>query len=310
MPTLAADYPGKSIREGFEALVVQHKTEIKNNPQNAEAYAALAEVHIIMWAYGFIPYFNIIEEVKQLVQKALELDANNGLAHSVLGLIKMSQWDWQGCEPELKKGVELAPKNAGVHHWYGLYLACMKRYDEAYKWSGRAAKIDPTGAMEIGIASIYYFDHKWPELAEMMEKLIEKEPEYAPGYDWLGMAYIMMRQDDKSIEVYRKADALSDGLGEILGGLGHAYGIAGRTAEAKEVLNRMLKAQEKYHMPPIQIAFIYASLWDRENMYAMLERAFKENSWELMFIQTEAWFDDFREEERFKELVGRIKFPA
>ena len=49
-----------------------------------------------------------------------------------------------------------------------------------------------------------------------------------------------------------------------MAGLGHAYGMAGRTSEAKDVLDKMLACAERWYVPPVQIAFVYLSMGDKE----------------------------------------------
>jgi tetratricopeptide (TPR) repeat protein len=143
-----------------------------------------------------------------------------------------------------------------------------------------------------------------------MKEVITEDPGFAQSYDWLGMAYILLEEFDNSIEVYEKSAALSGRLAEILGGLGHAYGIAGRKEEANIILDEMLNYASKYHIPPVQIAFVYAGMGNNDNVFKMLELAYNERSWELIFMREEPWFDYLREDKRFKEFVSRLKFPS
>ncbi len=50
-------------------------------------------------------------------------------------------WDWQGAERELKRGIEL---NANLGHiFYSCYLGSMERWQEALREAQRAEQIDP-----------------------------------------------------------------------------------------------------------------------------------------------------------------------
>ena len=143
-----------------------------------------------------------------------------------------------------------------------------------------------------------------------MEALIKDMPDFAPGYDWLGMAYIMLKRYDESIAVYEKAVALSDGLAEINGGLGHAYGEAGRMEDAQRVLDEMTAQRQKWYVPPVQIAFVCLGLGDLDAAFHWLDIAYKEKSWELVFAREEPWLDHLHNESRFKDIVNQMKFPA
>jgi tetratricopeptide (TPR) repeat protein len=146
-------------------------------------------------------------------------------------------------------------------------------------------------------------------MVELLEETVKKTPNYAPSFDWLGMAYLQLKQFDKSIEVYRKAVELSDGLAEIKAGLGHAYGMAGRKDEARKVLNELNSLAEKYYIPPVQIAYVAASLDEIDETFELLEKAYIERTWDLVFIREEPWFDDFHSLPRFVDLLKRIQFP-
>jgi len=302
-------YPGKSFRVPMDEAVSKFEHTIRQNPEDADAYAALAESLIVLWCYGFISRDDSIPKAKRATLRALEIDKNLGYAHTALGLVKLSEWDWAGAEQELKLGLDLNPENSQAHHWYALYLSAMGKHKQALQVSHKAVSLSPVPYSDIGHASIYYFAHQFEEMVEVLTKTVKKDPELAPAYDWLGMAYCQLKQFDNSIEVYRKAVELSDGLAEIKAGLGHAFGMAGRNYEANLVLDEFQSLAEKYYIPPVQIAYVAASLNDMELTFELLERAYRERSWELSFIREEPWFDDFHSNPRFIDLLNRIQFP-
>ena len=107
----------------------------------------------------------------------------------------------------------------------------------------------------------------------------------------------------------KKAVELSDGLAEIKAGLGHAYGMAGRKDEARKILNELKSLAETYYIPPVQIAYVAASLDEIDETFELLEKAYIERTWDLVFIREEPWFDDFHSLPRFVDLLKRIQFP-
>lgn len=304
------NYPGAKFRIAFDDSVKKFENEIKKNKENESAYVGLAEAYIILWCYGFISHEEAVPKAQKFIKKVFDLSDDNGEANTINGLIKMSYWDWDESEKDFRRGIELAPDRPNCHHWYALFLAAMGRLNESFIMTRKAAELAPSGDFLVGLGSIHYFAQEFDKLAELMEELIKKEPDYAPGYDWLGMAYVQQKRFDKSIEVYERSAELSDGLAEIIGGLGHAYGMAGRKDDARRVLNIMNAQAEEFYVPPVQIAFVYASLEDYENMYKMLDRAFKERSWELIFINIEPWFEEFHSDPRFNKILDELKFPA
>ena len=193
-------------------------------------------------------------------RRALELDPNLAAAHTALGIVLLGQRDWDAAERELRLATELDPGRAASLHWYALYLAAMNRHDEAEKYSKQSAELDPSSGMTIARSSILYFKRDWQGMIDVLTPTIEQDAEYEAAYDWLGMAYVQQERFDKAIPTYRRAAELSDGLAEVLGGLGHAYAVAGREKEAREVLDKMYRLAERWHVPPVQIAFVHVGL--------------------------------------------------
>lgn len=302
-------YPGEKFREFFDREIEKYKKAVKNNPKDASDHVGLAESYINSWCYGFLPRDKSLPFAKSAVVKAIQLDRDSALVHTFDGILKLTDWDWSGAEQELKLATVMDPVNYKSRHWFSLFLAAMGRYEEAIREAKTANELESPAGSKIGYGSILYFAHEFEQMFELLEKAIIDEPDEAPLYDWLGMAYVQLGQYDKSIEVYRKAAELSDGLAEIMAGLGHAYGVAGRIEEAKEVLNEMLACAERWYVPPVQIAFVALSIGDKNLTFELLERAYAERSWELIFLRTEPWFDILHDDPRFRDFICGLNFP-
>ena len=309
MQNIELEYPGYIFRKQFDDEIIKSKKAIVDNPADVDSLTKLAHAYINLWCYGFIPHSEAIPNATDAALKALEIDNKSALAHVALGLIKESLWEWGEIENELKLGIELSPYDALAYNWYANYLYATSRFDEAYVMANMAIKFSDDPGYKIGLGAISYFRQDFERLKKEMLDLIAYYPNYAPAYDWLGMAYIQLQEFDNSIEAYEKATSLSGGLAEILGGLGHAYGMAGNEKEAKRVLDKMNDYSPKIYIPPVQIAFIYAGLNDVDNTLRLLERAYSEKSWELIFMRTEPWFQHLHSDPRFESIINRMKFP-
>lgn len=308
MPEKSIPSPGHILRQSFDDGILRCKTTIAANPNDALPYAQLAHGYIVLWCYGFIPHAEALPLATKAIEKALAIDPKCGLAHTVSGLIKEANWQWHAIENALKLGIQYAPDDALAYNWYANYLYANSRFDAAYAMAETAVALSPDPGFKIGLGAISYFTRDFERLKREMLAVIADHPDYAPAYDWLGMAYIQLEEFDNSIEVYETAARLSGRLAEILGGLGHAYGIAGKAAEARRILNELNDYAKQVHVPPVQIAFVYAGLGEDDNTIAMLERAFAEKSWELIFMRTEPWLAHLHADPRFLHIVKRMNF--
>jgi tetratricopeptide (TPR) repeat protein len=302
-------FPGKEKRDALVGSARQLEAWIQADPDEVANYVALADVQIFLWCYGFATHAEVMPRCETAARQALELDPNLAAAHTALGVALLGQRDWQAAEHELRLATELDPNRAAAQHWYALYLAAMNRHEEAKKHSLRSIELDSSPGMKIARSSILYFERDWPGMIDVLKPTIKQDSDYGPAYDWLGMAYVEEQQFDKAIATYRRAVELSDGLAEVLGGLGHAYAVAGREKEARQVLNTLLQLDQRWHVPPVQIAFVHVGLGEKQRAIDLLETAYDERSWELVFLQVEPWLDELRAEPRFTELIEKMKFP-
>ena len=302
-------YPGKEKRDALVRSAEQLEAWIQADPDNTANYVALADVQTFLWCYGFASHAEVMPRCETAARQALELDPNHAAAHTALGVVLLGQRDWDAAERQLRLATELDPSRAQAHHWYALYLAAMNRHDEASQHSLKSVELDSSSGMKIARSSILYFKRDWQGMIDVLKPTIEQDHDYGPAYDWLGMAYVQEQQFDKAIATYRRAAELSDGLAEVLAGLGHAYAVAGREKEARQVLDTLQRLAERWHVPPVQIAFVHVGLGEKGRAIDLLDKAYEQRSWELVFLQVEPWLDELRAEPRFTELLEKMKFP-
>ena len=143
----------------------------------------------------------------------------------------------------------------------------------------------------------------------LMLSTIKKDPETPWAYDWLGMAYNGLNEHNEAIETYFKAFELSDGTVEVGAGLGHALGLGGEKELAKQMANYYAIAAKDNYLPPVQRSFIHLGIGEYDEALSLLEQAYEEESWFLLFMQKEHWYDPIRNDKRFINILKKMNFP-
>ena len=92
--------------------------------------------------------------------------------------------------------------------------------------------------------------------------------------------------------------------------LGHAYGASGNREAALNIVKEMSESSRQRYIPPYYFALVYAGLQEDNQAFDWLEKAFKEHSPYLVFLQTEPRLDSLRSDRRFSELMLRVGFPG
>ena len=310
--TPAADevtFQAKDMHDGIRRLMEHFQSAAEREPNDAAHRAGLADACAMLWCFGFVPRDEVFPTMEEAAKQAVRLDADMAAARTAQGIVHLSQWDWLAAERELGLAIELEPERAASRQWYALYLAAMGRRDEALDQANIAVALDDSAGVKTSKGAVLYFNRDWPGLIDHMRDVTRSNPNFAPGYDWLGMAYCQELRFDESIEVYEKAAQLSGGLAEIMAGLGHAYGLAGNEQEARKVLRRLQITDERWYAPPVQIAFVHIGLKQYNEAFAQLDRAIREHSWELVFAGVEPWLDPIHDDPRFEQVLKKLDFP-
>jgi adenylate cyclase len=142
----------KRTLPAFERSIQLFQQVLEKDPDNALAYAGLAESYGILPFYGGALPKDAFPKAKAAALKALELDSSLAEAHAALGFVLLYwDWDWSAAESELKRAIELKPSYVVGHHWYGEYLSAMGRHEQAIAEIRRAQELDPLSSLMLAI---------------------------------------------------------------------------------------------------------------------------------------------------------------
>ena len=150
-------YPGKKFRVFFDQEIKKYENSVKNHPEDALAQVGLAESYINSWCYGFLSREESLPIAKTEAIKAIQLDQDLPIVHTINGIIKFADWDWSGAGQSLRLATVMDPINYKSRHWYSLYLSAMGRYEKAIREAKLANELDAPPGSKIGYGSILYF---------------------------------------------------------------------------------------------------------------------------------------------------------
>ncbi|HEX9637443.1 MAG TPA: hypothetical protein VGB99_07910, partial [Acidobacteriota bacterium] len=88
--------------------------------------------------------------------------------------------------------------------------------------------------------------------------------------------------------------------------LGRAYARAGRTAEARAILDRFERQSQRTFVAPYNRAIILAALGETDAALDALEQAYRGRSWYMSWIKVDPALDRLRSHPRFEELLRQV----
>jgi TolB-like protein/DNA-binding winged helix-turn-helix (wHTH) protein/Tfp pilus assembly protein PilF len=303
-------YWNKRTRESLDQAIADLKRAIALDPQFARAHSALADCYMSLGLLGAGRPGELFAAAKNEARAALALDPNLAEAHTSLAYLKFwEEWDWAGAESEFRNAIALNPEYATAHQWYAEYLRLMKRFDESIVESRNALALDPLSLvinMEAGLP--YYFRHQYDQAAAHFQRAIALDPNFALAYVELGWVEESRGDLPRAIATLRKAAQLDDTT-PVMTALAEAYAAAGQTAAADSILRMLEQRSGKQYVSPFLLSQLYLRLGNREKAIALIERAYEEHDWALIWIHASSRFDALRNEPRIQAVIARMKFP-
>ncbi len=292
--------------ESLQKAIEAYQQALKLDPRCLPAYLGLASSYYMGIWYIPLDSRAASAQAKAAAVKALALDDRSSEAHIAMAGLRMLEWDWAGSFQEMTRAKELNPSFSDYGYAYHLLLYG-NRPDEAVRWIKRAAELDPLSPLvSANVAEILYLAHRYDEAIAQAQQTLSLDPNYAMAHTHLGLAYVQKGRYDDAIAAFQKAITLSDRSPDLMARLSLAYAAAGRRAEAQQLLTELSEVAKQHHVPPYRLAEIYATLGQKDQAFAALEKAFQAHEMHLCNLRVEPTLDALRGDPRFADLLRRV----
>jgi tetratricopeptide (TPR) repeat protein len=298
----------KRTPELINKAISYFKQAIDTDPIYALAYAGLADCYIVP-DYPHPPREKM-PKAKAAALKALELDDMLAEAHTTLArVLTIYDWNWLGAKKEFERAIELNPRYAVAHQWYGEYWIDIGRLDEGIAENKRAQELDPLSLnINFMLALAFYHAGQYDQAIEQFKKTLEMDPNFPAAHTMLPAAYEQKEMYPEAITGFQNAITLTRGFSRSfsMAGLGHLYGVSGKKGEAQKVLNELRQLSGHEYVPAHEIALIYAGLGEKDEAFTWLENAYEERSFNMMKLKVEPRWRGLRTDPRFVDLLRRM----
>ncbi len=304
-------YWNKRTPDGIQKAIESFQQAIEKDPSYALAYAGLADCYHV--PANPLPPRERMPLAKAAALKALQLDDTLVEAHTTLArVLFVYDWDWPAAEKEFKRAIELNPRYAPAHQWYGGYLSAIGRFREADAEKKRALELEPLSLIvnfEVGLA--LYSSRNYDQAIDQFQKTLELDANFPPPHTFLAAAYEQKGMFEEAITAFQRAMSVTQSPAKTLAmaGLGHVYAVSGRKTEARKILAELQRLSEHSYVQATDVALVYAGLGDKDKAFAWLDKAYEEHSFALSNLKVEPRFDLLRSDPRFADLLRRIGLP-
>jgi tetratricopeptide (TPR) repeat protein len=276
------------------------------DPDFAPAYASLSSAYTDLRSVYVAPR-EVMPKAKAAAMKALELNETLPEGHAALGNVMMFyDYDWQGAERELKRAIELRPSYAEAHAVYGRLLSATKRFDEAKAQILEARKLDPISPFLAAVAAATFYNLRdYDNAVAQGREAVKLDPDLWLANAFLGLALQKKGDLDGAIKVLEHARTVNDSP-TILEMLGGVYAEAGRTGDARKIVDVMIQRNSRNYVCPYEIATTLVALQEKEAALQWLKKSIEARADCTPWIGVDSKLDPLRSDPRFREMVESV----
>jgi TolB-like protein/DNA-binding winged helix-turn-helix (wHTH) protein/Tfp pilus assembly protein PilF len=274
-------------------------------PDYAEAYSGLAYYYGGNAVTGDLDPRQAMPESERYARKSVELDDSLADAHNAMAAIDLFyHWDWKKAEEQELRAIELNPSFAEAYHVLAYILMAQNRTEDAIAAQRKASQLGP-------------FERPWAfgYILGCAERYREAETELKHELEMAPANFGVRARLASVLRIQGKEKEAAMELAEGERRIGHADQAAeiekafaeGGDAAVQQLGLKSLEARAKReYVSPMEFAYAYARLRDRDKTMEWLEKAYQERSPRLVRLTMEPDLKSMEKDPRFMNLVQRV----
>jgi TolB-like protein/DNA-binding winged helix-turn-helix (wHTH) protein/tetratricopeptide (TPR) repeat protein len=297
----------KRTEDGLRGSLDHFQRAVAADPGYARGYVGLADSYNLLADYGALAPADALPRARGAALRALEIDPRLAEAHASLAWTTLVyDRDLASAEQGFRRAIALNPGYASAHQWYAFCLKAAGRHDEAMREVRRAQELDPLSLIiNAVVAWHHYYARQYDDAIAQARRVAARDPTFSRVYSYLGWSLLEKGEYAPALEALQKATDLFGNSPARRAEMAHALAVAGRTAEARRVLEEMTTLARTQYVESDLIARIHVGLGDRDRAFEWLERALAEHAPKLVLLRVDPRVDSLRSDPRFADLLRR-----
>ena len=312
-------YWNRRNEDGFRKGIDYFKRAEEKDPTFALAFSGLADSHALLCDIGVVRPADEMPKAKAAAEKDVDADPTLAEAYTSRAFVRLAyDWDWLGAQNDFQQALKLNPKYPTAHQWYASYLMQMGKFSLAKAEIEEAQKLDPLSPIISANNGLYsYYEHNYDDAIAKYKVTLQSDPDFWVARHYLALAYVQKGMHQDAIAELRKLikapesgsipDKVIEAESEASASLGFAYGMAGKQAEARAIIDQLDALSNRRYVSPLYFAIVYAGLKENDKAIEYLTKAYEARHPGLVLIRIEPMFDGLRSDERFKQLIRRFE---
>ena len=286
---------------------------IVHDPGYAQAYVGLADCYNLLREFSVMPATEAYPRALAAAKRAVELDDRSSQAHASLAFVSAyGMWDTATAEREFRRAIELDANNSVAHHWYATYLTTQRRFPEALAEIERAQALDPTSNSVVADKGTILFDAgRREEATALLRQVEETDPNFMSPHRELKYVYLLTADYPNYLTESRKEAVLMHDTSAlaVADAASHAFSAGGSRAMLQAVLKEQKKLYDHGSFSPYFLAETCAIVGSKREALRYLQAAYDQRADGLLQMEGNEAFDNLHSEPQFRGLIAKVGLP-
>ena len=186
-----------------------------------------------------------------------------------------------------------------------MLMKSMGRINEALAEIRKAQAVDPLSPIIQDVAGITLaYAGRFDEAMIEFDKALKLSPGFPAAYNGRGMVFLLQKRIPEAIADFERVRAKTGDTLYALSNLGYAYARAGRTNEARQIIDKMKKISDRDHTSS-DVAFVHLGLGELDEFFRLAEAAVESHDQDPRTWKIEPLLADVLKDPRYAALLKK-----
>ncbi len=301
-------HPGKDdILRSIELF----RRAIEEDPDFVLPYSGISICYIYLGALKYLDEEESYQKSEEYSSRAIQIDPTipEAMVVHALSSFWVNNWNLTLGQEVVSNALRIAPGSAEIRLFKGMFALISGNKKDALIEILLANKLDPLNPNILSRLAYTYLCLEDFDQAHTCFRLAHNTAPFAMYINYIqAWSYLLQGQYERAESALKEVDTHKDVYQSVIGTQGYLDAKLGRAERAYEQIRQIKLLQEKENIsfPNYNCALVYAGLNKTDEMFAYLERAFAEKPVHLMFIQADPFWDPYRSDQRYVQMVNRV----
>lgn len=303
-------YQNRGSSQDIQESIRYFQKALAADANYAPAYAAISESYTTLGASGANASARLVL-AGNAADRAIALDDSLAEAHEARAVFRAyGQWNWRGASEEYERALRLNPNLAGLHSSYAQFSALLGASDVAIAEARRAREMEPLSATAgADLGWYYYWARRYEEALAISREVLQSEPKFYSAQNCIVRTLVAQKKfGEARAEIKRQ---LSE-AGATEASMTYLDNSSAENAVHEYYARKLakLRADPQTGVSSFDSALALAALNRKEELLECLEDAFNRHEFVVLVMNVEPFFDAYRGDPRFAEIIKKVGLPC